>query len=291
MTISQIIIWFALIVCIYFVIALILALILANVPRRPVDDYPDWGLTIDYRVPTINGKTMECWVVYPDKLREETDENILRSNPAIILIHGWARNRGRMVSRARIYGENGYTTILFSTRDHGNSDKEITGMSIVRFSQDLESCVNWWGKPVIITGHSIGAGATLIVAGRNSLIKAVIAEASPYAFPHSLKYVYQPILKWFTLLFLPGIKIITLIKFRKNSKQEFSPFDAASSITAPTFLIHGKDDDILPYGYTYLLQKNITDSKIWLPDKTGHNIEEHPDYSKQIIGFIKSIGQ
>ena len=125
MTIGHIIIWFVMIIIAYFVIALSLALILANIPRRPVDDYPDWGLTKDYRVPAINGKTMECWVVYPDKLKEETDENVLKQNPAIILIHGWARNRGRMVSRARIYGRHGYTTVLISVRDHGNSDKEI----------------------------------------------------------------------------------------------------------------------------------------------------------------------
>ncbi len=289
MIIFQILILLCIIIIAYFMITSSITLFLANFPRRPINDYPDWGYTKDYRVSAINGKTMECWVIYPNKLKNETDENVLKQNPAIIFIHGWGRNRGRMVSRAKIYGRHGYTSILISVRDHGNSDKEPTGMSIVRFSQDLESCVNWWGKPVIISGHSIGAGATLIVAARNPLVKAVIAEASPYAFPHSLKYVYGPILKWFTKLLLPGIKIFTLIKFRKYSKQEFSPLDAASRIKVPTLLIHGKDDNFLPYEYTSLLQKNIVNSKIWIIDGTGHhNIEEHPDYSNQVIGFIES---
>lgn len=289
MTATELTIWLIWIIIGYFIITFSLALLLWNIPRRPIDDHPDWGLTKDYRVPAINGKTMECWVVYPDKLKEETDENVLKQNPAVILIHGWGRNRGRMVSRARIYGKHGYTTILISVRDHGNSDKEITGMSIARFSQDLDSCVNWWGKPVFITGHSIGAGATLIVAARNSLVKAAIAEASPYAFPHSLKYVYRPILKWFTPLLLPGIKIITLIKFRKYSKQEFSPLDAVPSIRVPTFLIHGKKDNVLPYKYTVRLHRSISQSKIWILDNTSHHdIENHPDYSDQVIGFIES---
>ncbi|MFX0208330.1 MAG: alpha/beta hydrolase [Candidatus Hodarchaeota archaeon] len=285
MIIIQIIIWSSVIIFVYFLIDLSIILFLANFPRRSVNDFPDWGVVKEFKVPTFNGKSMECWVVYPTvRTNEDRDQK-----PAIILIHGWGRNRGRMVSRARIYGNHGYTTILISVRDHGNSDKEITGMSIVRFSQDLDSCVNWWGKPVIITGHSIGAGATLIVAARNPLVEAVIAEASPYAFPHSLKYVYGPVLKWFTPFLMPGITILTLIKFRKFSKLEFSPLEAAPRITVPTLLIHGRDDEILPSKYTTLLQKEILNSKIWIPDQMNHhNIEEHPDYSNQVIGFIKS---
>jgi pimeloyl-ACP methyl ester carboxylesterase len=255
-----------------------------------VKENPDWGTIKEYRVPTINGKTMECWVVFPEFLKEERDESSFRQYPAIIFMHGWARSRGRMVSRARIFGKHGYITILPSVRDHGNSDKEITGMSIVRFSQDLEYCVNWWGKTVVVCGHSIGAGAALIVAARNPLIRAVIAEAPPFAFLHSLKYVYRPVLKWFTPLFLPGIKFFTKIKFRNKNKQEYSPLDAASHIDVPTLLIHGKNDDILPFEYTKLLHKVIKDSKIWIPDNTTHyNIENHPDYEKEVMSFLESL--
>lgn len=282
MLLIHILILLSTIIIAYFLLAFGITLLLANLPRRPIEDIPDWGKTEDLRVPTVNGKKLECWVVYPD---EKT-----KSNLAIILIHGWGRNRGRMVSRARIYGSYGYTTILFSVRDHGKSDREITGMSILKFSQDLNSCVNWWGKkPVIITGHSIGAGAALLVAAQNPLVKGVIAEAPPYAFLRHLKYVYKPILKWFTPLILPGIKAIAFIKFRNHSKQEYSPLDAAANITVPTLLIHGKDDDILPYEYTCHLQKEIPNSQIWTPDAIDHyNIEEHPDYPNQIISFIES---
>lgn len=247
-----------------------------------MNDVPDWGIVNDIRIPTVEGKKLECWVVYPK-------ENANKNNPAIILIHGWGRNRGRMVSRARNYGRHGYTTILFSVRDHGNSDKELTGMSILKFSQDLNSCVNWWGKPVIVNGHSIGAGASIIVAAQNSLVKGVIAESPPYAFLHSLKYVYKPILKWTTPFFLPGIKLIAFVKFRNHSKQEFSPLDAASLITVPTLLIHGKEDEILPYELTYHLQKEISQSQMWTPNGIDHyNIEEHPEYNNRVISFIES---
>jgi pimeloyl-ACP methyl ester carboxylesterase len=216
------------------------------------------------------------------------DKNV--KSEAIILIHGWGRNRGRMVSRARIYGKNGFTTILISVRDHGNSDREILGMNIIRFCEDLESAINWWGKPVIITGHSIGAGASLIVTARNPLVKALIAESFPYAFPYSLKYVYRPALKWFTPIMLPGLTIITLLRFRGHSKQEYSPLDAAPGISVPTFLIHGKNDEVLPYKYASKLQKRIKNSSLWVPEKTGHSdIELHPNYENKIMRFLEEV--
>lgn len=278
----QILIALCAIIIAYFILTYSVALLLANLPRRSVNDVPDWGIMEDIRISTVKGKELECWVVFP---KEKNDIN----KPAIILVHGWGRNRGRMVSRARIYGKHGYTTILISVRDHGKSDKEITGMSILKFTQDLNSCVTWWGKPVIITGHSIGAGASLIVAAQNPLVKGVIAEAPPCAFLQHLIYVYKPILKWTTPLFLPGIKVITFIKFRNHSKQEFSPLDAAPRISVPTLLIHGKDDAILPYEHTYDLQKAIKHSQLWIPDGIDHyNIEEHPDYTNRVISFIES---
>ncbi|MFX0087242.1 MAG: alpha/beta hydrolase, partial [Candidatus Hodarchaeota archaeon] len=264
-----------------------ITLFLANYPRMPVDEKPDWGEWKEFKIPTYNNKKLECWVVYPEKINPvENDEKA-----AIILIHGWGRNRGRMVSRARIYGRNGYITILISARDHGNSDKERLGMSIIRFSQDVEACLKWWGKKAIIVGHSIGAGASIIVAAKNSdLVKAVIAESTPYAFPYSLKYVYHPALRWFTPIFLPGIIIITLLKVRNHSKKDYSPLEAASKLKCPVLLIHGKNDQIFPYKYVKLLEKAIGDHcKSWIPDNADHhNIENHPEYEQTVIEFINA---
>ncbi len=274
-------------IILYFAITYAITLFLANYPRIPVDEKPDWGEWKEFKIPTYNNKKLECWVVYPEQNKEV--KNLNNEKLAIIFIHGWGRNRGRMVSRARIYGRNGYTSILISARDHGDSDKEPFGMSILRFSQDVEACLKWWGKRVIIVGHSIGAGASIIVAAKYpGLVKAVIAESTPYAFPYSLKYVYRPALRWFTPIFLPGITIMTLLKVRNHSKQEYSPLEATSQIKCPVLLIHGKNDQIFPYKYVKLLENAIGDHcKSWIPDNTDHyNIENHPDYEQTVIGFI-----
>lgn len=282
-----IILWFLALLLAYLAVSIVIVLILAKFPRNSVNDPPDWGSTKEYRILTVRGKMLECWVVYPTN---ETTNAKLKEAPGIILLHGWGRNWGRMVSRAKIYGQKGYITILISARDHGRSDKELLGMNILRFSQDLEATLNWWGKPAILTGHSIGGGAALLVAARNTLVRAVIAEAAPYAIPQTLKHIYWPALKWLTPFFLPGINVYNKIRYRKFTIQDFSPLDAASQISAPTLLIHGKNDDILPHEHSIQLGRKLVNCQVWTPeDMTHYNIEKHPDYATQIFNFLESL--
>ena len=240
----QILVLLSFLLILYLLACLVIILIFAKLPRNNVDEKPDWGVIKEERVPTINGKSLECWVVSPEVKKE--------NHPAIVLIHGWGRNRGRMVSRARIYAQNGFTTILFSVRDHGGSSKERFGMSIIKFSEDLDACINWWGKPVIICGHSIGGGATLLVGSRNPLVRAIIAEAPPISFPHDFKFVYRPGLRGLTGLFIPGITVVVLGIFRRFHNNDYSPIEAANRITIPTLIIMGKKDDIFPYNFAVM---------------------------------------
>jgi pimeloyl-ACP methyl ester carboxylesterase len=254
----------------YLFVCIVIILVLAKLPREDIDEIPDWGVIKEERIPTVNGKSLECWVVKP--------EVEVKHGPAIILLHGWGRNRGRMVSRARIYAGHGFTTILISVRDHGESSRERFGMSIIKFSEDLDACINWWGKSVIICGHSIGGGATLLVGSRNPLVRAIIAEAPPISFPHDFKFVYRPGLRGLTGLFIPGITLVVLGIFRRFHTNDYSPIEAASRITIPTLIIMGKKDDIFPYEFAELLKiKN-------------YNLEDLPGYKNKISTFLQNNG-
>ena len=267
----------------YLFICIVIVLVLAKLPRDNIDQIPDWGIMKEERIPTVNGKHLEGWVVSPE---------IKKGNlPAIILLHGWGRNRGRMVSRARMYADLGFTTILFSARDHGKSSKERFGMSIVKFSEDLEACIDWWGQPVIICGHSIGGGASLLLGSRNPLVKAIIAEASPTSFPHDLKHVYRPALRRLTGFFIPGITLIVLVVFRRSHNNDYSPIVVANRINAPTYLIIGKQDEIFPYRSAYTLQAKVPNCKLWVPNEGTHsNLENLPDYKDKISSFLQDNG-
>ncbi|MHA1215115.1 MAG: alpha/beta hydrolase [Candidatus Hodarchaeales archaeon] len=270
-------------ILLYLSISFILVFIFAKIPRTPYPDEPDWGEIKDLKIKTRNGKKIELWVVEPDDYDNDPDK------PAIILMHGWGRNRGRMVSRARVMGKLGFTTIIVSARDHGNSDKEFKGMSIMRFSNDIDDCISWWNKPVIIDGHSVGAGAVLIVAARNPLVKGVIAEAPPYAFPASFGDIYRPALGFMTPFFLPGIIFVFKLIGHNYKREDFSPNDVSSKIKVPTLLIHGKNDEIFPYEFTKRLASNIKDCKVWFPVCGHSDIEFQQEYPQVISDFLDFV--
>jgi pimeloyl-ACP methyl ester carboxylesterase len=164
-------------------------------------------------------------------------------------------------------------------------------MSIIKFSEDLDACINWWGKSVIICGHSIGGGATLLVGSRNPLVRAIIAEAPPISFPHDFKFVYRPGLRGLTGLFIPGITLVVLGIFRRFHTNDYSPIEAASRITIPTLIIMGKKDDIFPYEFAELLKIKNPNFQLWLPDDgTHYNLEDLPGYKNKISTFLQNNG-
>ena len=101
----------AAIAAVYLAATLAVAYLAQQMPRRPVSDPPDWGRVTDTRIPTVGGKSLEVWRIEPGG----------ESRGIVVLAHGWGRNRDRMVHRARFFGSWGFTTVIHSARDHGDS--------------------------------------------------------------------------------------------------------------------------------------------------------------------------
>ena len=148
----------------YILLSLILTYLVQEYPRKPVTDQPDWGKVFDTRIPAIDGGSLELWRIEPHG----------PSRGTVVLAHGWSRNRSRMVGRARMFGAMGFTTILHSARDHGNSSPRRF-MNAMKFSEDIEAVLDWVGSPVILYGHSAGAAGSILAA-------AEIPIASSFCF-------------------------------------------------------------------------------------------------------------
>ena len=110
----------------YGLVTLLLTYLVQQYPRKPVHDPPDWGR--------------------PDG----------PSSGTVLFMHGWGRNRDRMVARARLFAGWGFTAVIHSARDHGHSSPSPM-MNIMKFAQDIETVLNWLDEPVILYGHSAGA--------------------------------------------------------------------------------------------------------------------------------------
>ena len=181
---------------IYLLFTLFLTYLVQQVPRNPVEDKPDWGIVTDTQIPAIDGLPLEVWRIEPDS----------PSRGIVVFAHGWGRNRDRMIGRARYFAKWGFTTVVHSARDHGQSSPKRF-MNAVKFSEDIDAVLNWIKEPVILYGHSAGAGAATISASRNqNQVKVLFLEACYAYTEEALLNLYR----WFNPFFGNFFGIYTL---------------------------------------------------------------------------------
>jgi pimeloyl-ACP methyl ester carboxylesterase len=263
----------------YIIMSLILTYLVQQYPRNPVTDQPDWGKILDTRIPAIDGGSLEVWRIEPDGPCRGT----------VVLAHGWGRNRNRMVSRARVFGAMGFTTILHSARDHGNSSPRRF-MNAMKFSEDIETVLDWVGKPVILYGHSAGAGGSILAASRNAHRIQLLFLEGCYAYT---KEALLNLYRWFNwyigACFGPAI-IFWMDMFYQSDINLTSPALIAPVITMPVMVIHGEKDQRFPVSFAHTLKNSFRPglAEIYVASGAGHSgSSQTPGYAPAIEGFLK----
>lgn len=263
----------------YLLFTLFLTYLVQQIPRKPVQDIPDWGRTTDTKIPSIDGGFLEVWRIEPD----------IPSRGTVIFAHGWGRNRDRMVSRARFFGQWGFTVVIHSARDHGHSSPRRF-MNAAKFAEDIEAVLNWVQEPVALYGHSAGAGgAIMAAAGNQDRIKLLFLEACYAHTQEGLLSLY----KWFNpflgMLFGPMI-IFWLNLFYGNKLESVSPARLAPSLKMPVMLVHGEKDRRFPLAFALALRDSFSPGQVdlYVAEGVGHSeSSQTPGYPKAVESFLE----
>jgi dipeptidyl aminopeptidase/acylaminoacyl peptidase len=170
--------------------------------------------------------------------------------PAVAVLHGWGGNAEMMLPLAAPLHGAGHAVLLFDARNHGRSDSDSFS-SMPRFAEDLEHALNWLAQQpgvdadkISALGHSVGAGAALLVASRRRNLAAVISIAA-FAHPASMMrrllasnhIPYVP-LGWYVLRYVQRV-----IGHRFN---DIAPCNTIGKIACPVLLVHGSEDTTVP---------------------------------------------
>ena len=267
------------IIFLYVLVSICLTYMVHRKPRRPVNQKPNWGRVIDTRIPTADNGFLEVWRIEPD----------MPSKGIVVLAHGWSRNRDRMVNRAKMFGRWGYTTIIHSARDHGNSSK-CRLMNGIRFGEDIEAVLKWINEPVILYGHSAGAAGAVIAASRHlHLVKLMYLEGSYAETKTALLSLYKSFNKYFGLIFGPGI-VFWMDKFLyRNKLGPLSPKTLAPNINVPVLLIHGEKDMTFPVKFAQTLAQSFPNNRVrlWIAKGAGHSDSSFKTgYKSEIRKFL-----
>jgi dipeptidyl aminopeptidase/acylaminoacyl peptidase len=201
----------------------------------------DLGLafrTVEF--PTANRRTLRGWLI------PAPAENA----PAIVLLHGWGGNAETMLPLAGPLHRAGHAVLLFDARCHGMSDGD-TFVSLPRFAEDLEHALGWLRRQpgvdpqrIAAIGHSVGAGAALLVASRSPLLAAVVSIAA-FAHPAAMMRRW---LAWRRIPYWPvGWAILEYVQHVIGTRFEhIAPVNTIRAVRCPVLLAHGTEDATVP---------------------------------------------
>ena len=264
----------------YLIITLFFTYLVQQLPRKSVRDEPDWGRISDVKIPAVDSGFLEVWRIEPD----------MPSRGTILFAHGWGRNRDRMVARARIFGQWGFTAVIHSARDHGRSSPRRL-MHAGRFAEDIESVLEWLDEPAALYGHSAGAGGAIIAAARNQdKIKVLFLEACYANTEEALLSLYKWFNPWFGILFGPMI-IFWMNLFYRNNLDAVSPARLAPGLKMPVMLIHGEKDRRFPLDFALTLRDSFSPGlsvDMYVARGVGHSdSSQSPGYPDAVKIFIE----
>ncbi len=258
-------------------LSLFLTYLVQQIPRNPVKDPPDWGRVTDVRIPASDSGFLEVWRIEPD----------MPSRGTIVFAHGWGRNRDRMVSRARIFRQWGFTAVIHSARDHGHSSPRRF-MNAARFAEDIEAVLAWVDEPVALYGHSAGAGAAIIAAHRNpDKIRILFLEACYARTEEALLSLYKWFNRFFGIVFGPMI-IFWMNLFYRNQLDAYSPARLAPAVKMPVLLIHGEEDRRFPLSFARALRDSFPPGQadLYVAEGVGHSDSSGTPGYREAVGLF-----
>ena len=207
-----------------------------RIRERGVPDGLPWR---EVAIPAVRGKTLFGWFIPAGE-----------QAPALAIVHGWGGNAEMMLPLARPLHAAGYALLFFDARSHGRSDGD-TFASLPRFAEDLECAVNWLQQQsdvdaarVGVIGHSVGAGAALLLASRRCDLFAAVSLA---AFSHPAAIMRR----WLQLKRIPYWPLGAYILFYVQRVigyrfDDIAPCNTISRAHCPVMLAHGTEDEMVP---------------------------------------------
>lgn len=267
------------IAAVYLLASVYLTYLLHRIPRRPVRQFPEWGHVNDTRIAAAEGGEIEVWRIEPEG----------ESRGIVVLAHGWGRNRDRMVLRARIFGELGFTTVIHSARDHGNSSPKAF-MNAFRFAEDIEAVLQWINEPVTLYGHSIGAAGAILAASRNpDQIRYLFLEGCYVRSKGALRDLYCAYNRFFGLLF--GYTVVFFMDILYRFKMDgVSPIRLAPGIPADVLIVHGEKDQNFPAENAIRLRDAFPSGKaeLFIAKGADHSSSSlTPGYREAVESFVE----
>lgn len=266
-------------------------------PRKPVDMLPEHYGFQSYESVTFPSREQEIMLSgwYFDAAANGRSSN----GSTIIFAHGYTQNRQEphlpALALAQELVADGYHVLLFDFRNAGESGGNRTTIGLLE-QRDLLGAIDYIERrtpdtEIGLLGFSMGAATSLLVAGQDERVKAVVADSS---FSCLYTYLREKMTTWTNLPSFPFNSIIlTLIPLLSGANpRQVKPLEAVKQIAPrPILFIHGTADDTIPPYHSKAMYDSVLNpqSELWIVEGTGHvrSYAAIPDeYKKRVAQFF-----
>lgn len=218
---------------------------------------------------------------------------------AVILMHGIWENRLRMLRRAQVLHQHGFSVLLFDLQAHGQSTG--TRITFGRLEgMDAASAVSFVrgrapGERVGVIGVSLGGAAALLGPGPLPVEALVLESVFPTidaALTNRLHAALDPVLGRVTPPLLAPMFEAVLPPILGVAPVDLRPIDRIAGVTAPVLVASGTADDRTPLAEAEALFARAPEPKwFWPVPGAGHEDLERFEpgaYWRVVTPFLAS---
>ena len=267
------------------------------------------SMECEYSIPTITLKQYEAIRREPFQLQNKRNELLIgewlfpeeKSEKTIVICHGFQWNRGGSLKYALLFLKRGWNVLIYDHTRCGESQGRFTTMGYYE-SEDLIDVLDeverrfYKGCKIATLGESMGAATVLLHMAKDKRVAFTIADCPYASLENQLTYRLK------VQFHLPAFPILPIASWYIHHKvglyvSEISPMDrikeAGGVEKIPLLLIHGLEDDYIPYQESerirdvkkgtvvFYLCKGAKHAKSWITDPA--------EYDRVVGNFLEEI--
>ncbi len=237
----------------------------------------------EVRIPSEDGGQLAAWWIPGEA-----------GKPALVLIHGWSRNRERLLPHIRQLHALGYHLLAFDARNHGASTP-LNPPNVWSFTEDACAAIRWLerehptaARQLGVLGLSIGGGAAINAAALCPQIRAVITVG---AIGHPVATMRWEMEKHHLPDFLIRLVLAyTQWRYRLDF-DKIAPVNHVGQVKGRILLIHGDQDETVALQQAHNLHTAAPPERcmLWVVPGKGHsNCCTHPEFWPRVTDFLQS---
>jgi len=213
------------------------------------------------------------------------------THPVVVVMHGWGSAAEDLLPVAPAVIGAGMSMLFVDARGHGRSDA-AEFMSMPRFAEDLRASVTWLrdrsdvdAARIALVGHSVGAGAALLVASQDPRIGAVVSIAS---MAHPREMIGRSFRAYRAPQTLIRAALRTIERTIGSRFDDFAPLHTIARIAAPVMVLHGLDDQTVPIDDARRLAEQGPSATLWLvPDADHRSLDGFLPVLPEVVAHLR----